>query len=75
MLELTRPSQQTHNQHNPRAELVRNFKETQHARFQVLADKMRARMANDHCEIDQDVSEIFFKRVLAVTYQNWMCKP
>lgn len=72
MLELPQRSQQMHNH---QAKLLLDPIETQHSGFQSLANKMHARLTNANHEIDQVVFETFCKRVLAVTYQNWMCKP
>lgn len=52
-----------------------SFKTAQHSRYQALTDKTLARLANADREIDRDVLEVFCKRVLAVTFLDWMCKP
>lgn len=75
MFELIQQSRQMSNQNKLRKEWVSDLKEKQHSRFQVLADKIQARLKNANGDIDQDVFEDFCKRVLAVTFRHWMCKP
>lgn len=76
MLELAQQSRQPHNHHKPgMSRIGTEFKETQHTRLQLLANRMYVRLTNANHKIDREVFEVFCKRVLAVTFQNWMCKP
>jgi hypothetical protein len=73
MLELAQQSRQP-----PRAgagEIDMSFKTTQYSRYQALTDTMHARLANADRKIDRGIFETFCKRVLAVTFLDWMCKP
>lgn len=76
MLELAQQPRQPHNQCNSKPGIIgAGFEEMQHQRFQVLAKKMHARLTNANSEIERDVFELFCKRMLPVTFFDWMCKP
>lgn len=65
-------------QQTPRAgagEINMSFRTAQHSRYQALTDKALAHLTDADREIDRDVLEVFCKRVLAVTFLDWMCKP
>jgi hypothetical protein len=51
------------------------FNTAQHSRYEVLANRMYAHLANTSHEIDRGTLEVFCKRVLAITFLDWMCKP
>lgn len=69
-------AQQSHNQHKPDPTgIYAAFEDPQHPRLQKLAKKMQERVLNASCEIDHDIIERFFERMLPVTFLNWMCKP
>jgi len=76
MLKLAQQSRQPHNQHKLNSTGTgAGVAKMQYPGLQVLADKMRARLTNTNCEIDQDIFERFYKHLLPVTFLDWMCKP
>lgn len=76
MFELPNQSLQPHNQHKPNSPGVgAGYAEMQHPGFQVLADKMYARLTHANCKIDRDIFERFCERMLPVTFSDWMSNP
>lgn len=73
MLELAQQSRQPPGADAGKIDM--SFKTAQHSRYQVLTDKTLARLANAERGIDREVLEVFCKRVLPVTFLDWMCKP